>query len=86
MPKNYFEDRSNFTKYSGFVNVGDRVLIIKKEDQGAKTKDVLVEGTVLRVLSKGKYYSNGVKVEITPVDNTKSSETVIGRIQYFVQN
>ncbi|ENY8693115.1 TPA: hypothetical protein ACXI2H_001292 [Clostridioides difficile] len=40
----------------------------------------------MRVLSKGKYYSNGVKVEVTPVDNAESGETVIGRIQYFVQN
>ncbi|HGL5963733.1 TPA: hypothetical protein ACKFJN_002288 [Clostridioides difficile] len=45
-----------------------------------------MEGIVLRVLSKGKYYSNGVKVEVTPVDNAESGETVIGRIQYFVQN
>lgn len=68
MPKNFFEGRPAYSHYPSCIHVGDRVLIVTKEKQGAKEMSDLCEGLVVRVLSKGTYYRNGVKVEILLID------------------
>lgn len=83
MPKNYFENRQICTMYPDGINVGDTVKIITKDKQGSKNKSDLIEGTVVRVLSHGSFYRNGVKVELERLD---TEELVIGRVQYFVKN
>ena len=64
MPKNYFENRPTFSHYPNCISVGERVQIITKDKQGTRSMDDLLTGLVVRVLSKGSYYRNGVKVEI----------------------
>lgn len=81
MPKNYFEGRQECTKYPDGISVGEIVQIITKENQGSKSKEALVTGKVIRILSKGSYYRNGIKVEIETLD---TKEYVVGRVQYFV--
>lgn len=81
MPKNYFEGRQECTKYSDGISVGEIVQIITKENQGSQSKDDLVTGKVVRILSKGRYYRNGIKVEIERLD---TKELVIGRVQYWI--
>ncbi|HCL4480013.1 TPA: DUF2196 domain-containing protein [Clostridium botulinum] len=83
MPKNYFENRQICTMYPDGINVGDIVQIITKDKQGSKNKSDLIEGTVIRILSHGSYYRNGVKVELERLDN---KVLVIGRVQYFVRS
>ena len=67
MPKNYFEDRPRYSHYPNCILPGDKVMIVTKEKQGTRSLDDLVTGVVVRVLSKGRYYANGVKVEILPI-------------------
>lgn len=92
MPKNYFEDRPEMTKYPMLIQRGDLVEIITKDKQGAKSRDALIKGYVYKVLSKGKYYRNGVKVKLIPEANynedmlgidISDEELIVGRIQYM---
>jgi len=76
MPVNNFKYRQECTKVPNGINIGDWVKIIKKEDQGNSDESVLVLGEVKRILSHGRYYRNGIKVELT--------NGVIGRVQYLV--
>ena len=64
MPKNYFENRPTFSHYPNCISVGDCVQIVTKDKQGTRSMEDLLTGLVVRVLSKGSYYKNGVKVEI----------------------
>lgn len=79
MPKNYFEDRPAFSHYPNCISVGDQVMIVTKEKQGTRSMEDLLTGLVVRVLSKGKYYRNGVKVEILVI----SPEWSPRRIQLY---
>lgn len=76
MPKNNFDNRQECTKYPNKMHIGDLVKIIKKENQGSSDERDLVIGYIKRILSHGKYYRNGIKVELT--------NGVIGRVQYLV--
>lgn len=79
MPKNYFEDRPTFSHYPNCISVGDRVMIVTKDKQGTRSLEDLITGLVVRVLSKGKYYQNGVKVEVLII----SPEWTPRRIQLY---
>lgn len=68
MPKNYFENRPRYSHYPSCILPGDKVMIVTKDKQGTRRVEDLVTGIVVRVLSRGKYYRNGVKVEILPMD------------------
>ena len=76
MPVNNFHNRQECTKTPQGINIGDLVKIIEKEKQGSKDENDLVIGYVKRILSHGKYYRNGIKVELT--------NGIIGRVQYLV--
>lgn len=76
MPKNYFEGRQECTKCPDGIYIGDTVQIITKDKQGSKSKEDLVTGKVERILSKGNYYRNGIKVELETGE--------IGRVQYLL--
>lgn len=69
MPKNYFENRPRFSHYPNCILPGDKVMIVTKDKQGTRHLEDLVTGIVVRVLSKGRYYKNGVKVEILPISS-----------------
>ena len=92
MPKNYFLDRPEASKYPMLISKGDKVSIITKELQGAKSKDALIHGYVYEVLSKGRYYKNGAKVKIIKERDFKENILnedvpddllVVGRVQYI---
>lgn len=70
MPKNYFENRPRFSHYPNCILPGDKVMIVTKEKQGTRQMEDLITGIVVRVLSKGRYYKNGVKVEVLPILST----------------
>lgn len=70
MPKNYFENRPRYSHYPQCILAGDKVMVVTKDKQGTRRVEDLVTGIVVRVLSKGKYYRNGVKVEILPIDSS----------------
>lgn len=69
MPKNYFENRPTYSHYPSCILPGDKVMIVTKDKQGTRRFEDLVTGIVVRVLSKGRYYRNGVKVEVLPVSS-----------------
>ena len=76
MPRNYFEGRQECTKYPDGIFEGDIVQIITKDKQGSRSMDDLITGKVKRILSKGRYYRNGIKVELDTGE--------IGRVQYLL--
>lgn len=90
MAINYFVDRPEDSKRPEGINQGDVVLIVPKEKQGTRNPKDLIVGKVNRVLSKGDYYKNGVKVEIilSPLDwrfKEQGYISYIGRVQYIVK-
>ena len=42
---------------------------VTKDKQGTRRLEDLVTGIVVRVLSHGRYYRNGVKVEVLPISS-----------------
>ncbi len=77
MPKNYFENRQECTKTPYGILPGDIVQIITKDKQGSRSMDDLITGEVSRILSHGRHYNNGIKVELVTGE--------IGRVQYLVE-
>lgn len=69
MPKNYYQDRPVYSHHPSCLMPGDKVQIIQKHLQGSRSLEDLTYGVILRVLSKGRYYENGVKVEILNWEN-----------------
>lgn len=67
MPRNYFENRPTYSHYPNCLLPGDKVMIVTKDKQGTRRLEDLVTGVIVRVLSKGRFYANGVKVEIVPL-------------------
>ena len=91
MARNYFANRPEDSMYPERLNKGDTVLIIEKENQGTKDMSKLVEGKVVKVLSRsGGKYKNGAKVQIVLSENDHRFEErgydhIIGRVQYIVK-
>lgn len=69
MPKNYFENRPTYSHYPNCILPGDKVMVVTKDKQGTRRLEDLVTGVVVRVLSKGRYYQHGVKVEVLPISS-----------------
>lgn len=68
MPKNYFINREERSKYPSQVKLKDYVFIVAKEDQGTKDFHTLYFGIINNILSGGEGYANGFKVNIEILD------------------
>jgi len=88
LPVNHFKDRSEDGRHPDRLVQGDTVKIIEKENQGTRDESKLVEGKIVRILSKGGRYENGAKVQIVLSETDHRFKemglaTFIGRVQYI---
>ena len=82
MEKDYFTDRSNESKLSDSINVGDTVYICEKTMQRSASKiEDLAQGVVVRKLTRHDH-PRGIKVEA----RCASGRLLVGRVVYLVKN
>lgn len=91
MPTNHFINRDEDSRQPSRLQIGDRVLIIEKNNQGSRDINDLVQGDIIRILSKGNRYDNGAKVQIQIAKEDwrykdLGSSLVIGRVQYVIKH